>query len=148
MWPVVMSYPAMSRARLDGMAKPMPWAWASFCGLTAASVGMPVPPSSVITASATARKASASRARRCDGVRHRGPGQAGTRPEKGLHDRGIAGLAFDLAAQVPHVQVSGSLIPFGLIAAHPVDQLQPRVRRPDRGQRDQDAPFGRGQGDH
>ena len=37
-----MIWVAMSRARLDGMAKPMPWAWPPPCGLPAASVGMPI----------------------------------------------------------------------------------------------------------
>ena len=32
----------MSRARLDGMAKPMPWTWAPPCEPAAVSVGMPI----------------------------------------------------------------------------------------------------------
>src|SRR5215471_8765386 len=40
--PDLMICPAMSRARLEGMAKPMPCAWPPPCALTAASVGMPI----------------------------------------------------------------------------------------------------------
>ena len=41
-FPDVMSCRAMSRARLEGIANPIPCACAPLCGLAAARVGMPI----------------------------------------------------------------------------------------------------------
>src|SRR5689334_10532756 len=75
-----------------------------------------------------------------------GQAQAVTATEDRLHDPRVGGIGLDLAAQVLHVRVHGPLIPLELIPPDPVDQLEPGVH-PARhgGQRNQQAPFGRGQ---
>lgn len=65
--------PAMSRARLDGMAKPVPWAWAPRCGLAAASAGIAdhLPGGVYQRAAAVAgvdRRAGLDRSRQCRGL--------------------------------------------------------------------------------
>src|SRR5581483_7944797 len=63
--------------------------------------------------------------------------------QDGPDDAGTGRILLDLAAQVLDVRVDGALISVELVAAHPVDQLEPRVDPPGHGgQRDQDAPLG------
>src|SRR4029079_4226981 len=77
-----------------------------------------------------------------------GQAEAVTAAEHGLHDLGVAGILLDLAAQVLHVRVDGALVPFELVPAHPVDQLEPGVHPArDGGQRREDPPLGGGQRD-
>src|SRR5579859_4908831 len=126
---------------------------------TSAAARAAVSPASRATAaSATDRKARASRRPRV--LPRKAETEAGAGPasvisgqaqpvaaaQDRLHDLRPGRVLLDLAAQVLHVRVDGALVALELIPADPVDQLEPGVHPArDGGQGTQDAPLGRGQ---
>src|SRR6185437_3128155 len=113
---------------------------------TSADVKMAARPASrAIAAKATARKVIASRSPSVSARAPRsviaGQAQPVTAAEDGLDNARIGRIVLDLAPQVLHMRVDGSLVALELISPHPVDQLEPGVHPAgDRRERHEDAP--------